>query len=157
MGAYARISERKAPTVATGLESYIHAGRFSAFSRFTKAPLLCGQQSSSNAVDVRQTEQGVHLRQILLDAPVAHLRVAPQPLHYQIRMLSNGPYPREAPVACLLPIGQRLVPLATLTDLELKPALFGERLELLGVVGRVPVQLVLRSVQQFPQYRRVVN
>jgi len=43
----------------------------------------------------------MHPGEILRDAPVAHLRMSPQPLDHQLRVLTDGADPGEAPVARL--------------------------------------------------------
>ena len=127
-------------------------GRFVPFLPIMDAPLLWTQQSVSNPVQVRQRKQRVHLRQILRDSAVAHLRVTPQALDHQERMLDNGTDPRQAPVAKALRLGQRTVLGAALVDVELNSVCLGLRLECLGVVGRIAMQTLLASVQELAQH-----
>src|SRR5206468_4826505 len=80
---------------------------FRSISRIMDAAVLRAQELTSNAVEVGQAKERVHLREILRDPAVTYLRVPPQALHHQIRMLANGANSREAPVACLLRWSQR--------------------------------------------------
>ena len=53
------------------------------------ALLLQRKQAPSHPKQVSEGEQGIHLRQVLSDALVAHLRVAPQHLDDVERMLDE--------------------------------------------------------------------
>ena len=90
--------------------------------QFMQATLLRGHQLSSHAVHVGQGEQHVHLRKVLSDSPVAHLRMTPQTLDHQEGMVDHGPDARQEAVARALRLRQRAVPGATLVDVELNAA-----------------------------------
>ena len=79
-----------------------------------------------------------------------------QLLDHLIRVLANGPLPRESPVARLLLLSQRHISLPAFTDLQRKPALPGERFAFQGVIGRISIQFIFRSVQQLahPVFRQ---
>lgn len=90
----------------------VFSGRFRVFLPvlpFTDAPLLWAQQSVAHVVEIGQAEEHFHLRQVLREAPVTHLRMPPQALHYQIRMLTNGPHSGETPVARFLRCSKRMM------------------------------------------------
>ena len=133
----------------------IHAGLFSHFLCFMDAPLLRTHQLPSHTVQIRQREERVHLRKVLRDSPVAHLRMTPQTLDHQEGMLDRGPDARQTAVTRPLCLCQRAVPGATFVDVERDAARLRLCLQFLGVVGRIRVQALLATVQQLSQYVHV--
>jgi hypothetical protein len=59
-----------------------------------------------DAIQIGQCEQPMHLSKILRDPAVAHLRIAPQPLDYELGMLADGTHSGIAPVARALALIQ---------------------------------------------------
>ena len=62
----------------------------------------------SDAIQIGQCEQRMHLSKVFGDAAVAHFGMAPQPLDHQIGMLANRTHFGIAPVARALTLSQRL-------------------------------------------------